>query len=263
MIDFDQQDRIQSHDVSFLGIPITADEIIASLKLHTKLKDTCQQVLETKVIQKAAQERAITISSDDVQLEGDRQRRELRLEKASDTFAWLAEQQITPDEWEAGIRDRLLTQKLKEHLFTAEVESYFAQNRLDFEQVVLYQIVLPYEQLANELFYQIEESEISFFEAAHLYDIDATRRQHCGYEGKLHRWSLRPDIAAVVFASTPGELLYPIQTDHGFHLLRVEEFIPAQLNEEIHQEILQRLFQEWLKGELNHWVYSSNESGMQ
>lgn len=259
MITSNELDQIQSHDVSFLGVPIAAHEIITTLKYRTELKDVCQQVLETKVIEKAAQERAITISGDDIQAEGDRQRRELQLEKAADTFAWLVEQQITPEEWEAGIRDRLLTQKLKEHLFAAEVEGYFAQNRLDFDQVMLYQIVLPYEQLANELFYQIEESEISFFEAAHLYDIDATRRQHCGYEGKLYRWSFNPDMAAVVFAARPGELLYPIQTDYGFHLLRVEEFISAQLNAEIRQEILQRLFQEWLKAELNHWVYSEHE----
>jgi parvulin-like peptidyl-prolyl isomerase len=240
------------------GSNITPDEVISFLKKNLQYQEARLGVLQEAIVNRAAAERGITIEPSEIQAEADRQRRERRLERAADTLAWLAEQQVTPDEWEAGIRDRLLTQKLMENLFGYEVESYFAQNRLDFDQIVLYQIIVPYSQLANELFYQIEESEISFFEAAHLYDIDANRRQHCGYEGKLYRWSLKPEIAAVVFAATLGQIIHPIQTEQGFHLLRVEEFISAQLTPETRQEILQRLFREWLNGELNYWLNPYN-----
>lgn len=240
------------------GTNISPDDVISFLKKTLQYNEARLGVLQQAIVTRAAEARGIMVEPDEIQAEADRQRRERRLERASDTFAWLSEQHITPEEWEAGIRDRLLAQKLKQELFGNEVESYFAQNRLDFDQIVLYQIIVPYEQLANELFYQIEESEISFFEAAHLYDIDANRRQHCGYEGKLYRWSLKPDIAAIVFAATPGQVIHPIQTEQGFHLLRIEEFIPAQLNTETQQEILQRLFQDWLNSELNYWLNPYN-----
>ncbi len=233
---------------------ISPDEVISFLKKTLQYQEARLGVLQQAIVNRTGAARGIEVDPQEIQAEADRQRRERRLERASDTLAWLSEQQITPEEWEAGIRDRLLTQKLKQELFGHEVESYFAQNRLDFDQIVLYQIIVPYEQLANELFYQIEESEISFFEAAHLYDIDLNRRQHCGYEGKLYRWSLKPEIAALVFAATPKQVIHPIQTEQGFHLLRVEEFIVAQLSSETHQEILQRLFQDWLNSELNYWI---------
>ena len=240
------------------GGNVSPDEVVSFLKKTLQYNEARLGVLQQIIVNRTAAARGIEVDSQEIQSDADRQRRERRLERAAETFTWLSEQQITPEEWEAGIRDRLLAEKLRQELFGGEVERYFVQNRLDFEQIVLYQIIVPYEQLANELFYQIEESEISFFEAAHLYDIDADRRQYCGCEGKLYRWSLKPEIAAVVFAATPGQVIHPIQTEQGFHLLQVEEFIPAQLTPETRQEILQRLFQDWLNSELNYWLNPYN-----
>ncbi|KAM3099989.1 peptidylprolyl isomerase [Phormidesmis sp. 146-35] len=199
-----------------------------------------------------AQERGIIITSEEIQAEADRQRRENRLERAIDTLNWLREQLISAEDWETGIYNQQLSQKLAESLFHSEAERFFAQNRLDFEQVALYQIIVPYHTLAQELFYQIEEAEISFYEAAHLYDIDEQRRRQCGFEGVLYRGNLQPELAAVVFGANAGEVVRPVQTDRGYHLLMVEEFVSAQLTTETHQEIVQRLFQEWLESELSY-----------
>jgi parvulin-like peptidyl-prolyl isomerase len=163
---------------------------------------------------------------------------------------------ISVEDWEAGICDRILAKKLAECLFAKEVEKVFAQNRLNFDQILLYQIVLSDGKLAQELFYQIEDGEISFYEAAHLYDVDERRRQQCGYEGKLFRWNLKPELAAVVFSTKAGEVISPLKTEQGHHLLMVEAFIPAQLTPQRYQDILDRLFKEWLVSELNYMLHS-------
>jgi parvulin-like peptidyl-prolyl isomerase len=246
-----------------LEIPMNANlesltessEIVGFLKKSLQYKPVCQQILQQHIIHQATQSRDIQVTDEEIQAEADRQRRELHLERSADTLAWLEDQRITPADWEAGIRDRLLTQKLRISLFESQVEGFFSQNRLDFDQVALYQIIVPYEQLAQELFYQIEESEISFYEAAHLYDIDATRRYHCGYEGLLHRWSLAPEISTVVFGAHPREIIRPVHTEAGYHILLVEEFITAQLTPEIRENILDRMFQDWLGSELNYWQH--------
>jgi parvulin-like peptidyl-prolyl isomerase len=111
---------------------------------------------------------------------------------------------------------------------------------------------VPYEQVAQELFYQIEESEISFYEAAHLYDVDDRRRYVCGYEGKVNRWSLSPEIAAAIFSANIGQVVGPLKTEQGYHLFWAEEFIPATLTPEHRQEIQHKLFQDWLNQELNY-----------
>ncbi|MGI0488039.1 peptidylprolyl isomerase [Pantanalinema rosaneae CENA516] len=247
--------------VDISGIAVLAEDILFALKKDMLLKDVCYKVLEQRVINEAAHSRGIIVTAEEIQAEADRLRHELHLQKASDTLSWLAGQLVTVEEWEAGIHDRLLAQKLTEALFSEEVERFFAQHRLDFEQVLLYQIIIPYEQIAQEVYYEIEEEEISFYQAAHLYDIDEQRRCKCGYEGKIYRWNLKPEFSAVIFAANPKSVLGPIQTEQGFHLFMVEEFIPAQLTTEVRQDILRRLFQEWLQAELNHALHHQDQAG--
>jgi parvulin-like peptidyl-prolyl isomerase len=169
---------------------------------------------------------------------------------------------ITADDWELGIREKLLRQKLRDCLFSKEAEKVFAQNKINFDQVVLYQIIIPYQKLAWEIFYQIEEEELSFYQAAHLYDIDEKRRYHCGYEGTIPRWSITPEFATRIFAANPLEVILPFQTEQGYHILMVEEFIPAELTPKIYEEILEKMFSEWLKSELNYLLHNSQDQGL-
>lgn len=236
--------------VNFSAVSITSDDLIHYLQKTIQLRETCQQILSRRVIHQVAQERGLNVTSEEIQADADRMRREQRLEKASDTLTWLNAQLITAEDWESGIRDRILTNKLADALFSKEVERFFAQHQLEFDRVLLYQIVVPYAQLAQELFYQIDEKEISFYEAAHLYDIQEKRRHQCGYEGWQYRWSLIPELSVAAFSGATSQIVRPIQTSQGYHLLLVEEQISAQLTDEIRQQIIQRLFAEWLDGEL-------------
>lgn len=244
--------------VSLAKIPVPSEQIVGFLRKNLRLKETYQDILYQQVVAQAAQDRGLTLSEQEIQVESDRIRREKRLEKAADTLAWLTDEMITPEDWEAGIRDRLLAQKLAESLFAKEVEKFFTQNKLDFEQVSFYQIIVPNERVAREVLYQVEEQEISFYEAAHLYDIDEKRRHQCGYEGKVYRWSLKPDIAAEVFNAQLRAVVGPVQTEQGCHLLMIEEFIPAQLTPERYQEIRDRMFKEWLASELNYMIHNQS-----
>jgi parvulin-like peptidyl-prolyl isomerase len=232
---------------------VNDQEITAFLKETLQYKGIHQAVFSQRIIDRTAQERGILVSDAEIQEEADRQRRKLRLERAEDTLAWLQDQNIDSDDWELGIRARLLKQKLKEALFQADIDRTFNQNRLDFDKVRLYQIVVPYAPLSQELFYQIEEEELSFYEVAHAYDVDQMRRYRCGYEGLVSRRSLIPVLAAAVFSLPQGKLAGPVKTEQGYHLLLPEEFIPAQLTDEIRQELFDQLFKEWMSSELIYW----------
>lgn len=245
--------------VDFASFTLEPDEIIDFLKQNLQLRSICQQIVEQRIIAQAAQERTIEIEALEIQQEANRIRYEMRLESAERTLEWLQEQLLTPEDWEVGIRDRLLAKKLKNSLFSADVERIFAQSRLDFEEVLLYRIRVPYHPLAQELFYQIEEGEISFYEAAHLYDIDEQRRLNCGYDGRFRRWDFEPDVAAILFGSAPEVVQGPFQAQQGYDLLMVSRFIPAELTDQNRQVILTRLAQEWLESELNYLMQADTQ----
>lgn len=244
--------------VMLANVSIELEEIVNFLKHEVHLREICQRIIYRQIVERAAQERGIEVTADQVQQEADRQRYQRRLESAAATYSWLTEQLITPDDWEEGIRQHLLTHKLAEHLFGNEVEKYFFEHRLDFEQVSLYKVRVPYRQLSQELLYQIEEGEISFYEAAHLYDVDEQRRLQCGYEGRLYRWSLNPELAAILFSARLGEIIGPLETEQNYELLMVEEFVTAELNDKNRQEIIDRMFKEWIESEFNHFLHHSD-----
>ena len=242
--------------IDFAGMLLAPEQIVEFLKPELQLRAVCQQILHQRIIQQAAQERHLEVSPAEIQAEADRVRYDLRLESAARTEEWLNEQLITAADWEAGICHRLLAQKLRSALFAQNLERSFIESRLDFEQITLYRICVPYPSLAQELFYQIEEAEISFYEAAHLYDIDEQRRLRCGYDGRLHRWDFEPELAAVLFGASIGTVLGPFAGDLGYDLLMVNEFLPAELTPEIEQIILERLFKAWLESELNYFIHT-------
>jgi parvulin-like peptidyl-prolyl isomerase len=245
--------------IDFFGVSIDFSEIVSFLRNSLQLKEICQQVLYRRIIERVARERGLTVSDEEIEIELAHQRRDRDLENDADLLTWLTDRMLDREAWKASTRDRLLAQKLNQRLFSLEVERFFNQNPTAFEQVLLYQIVVSSAAEALEILYRLQEAQISFYEAAHFYDISKQRRLRCGYEGKIYRAHLRPDIAAIVFSGTVGQAIGPLQTDAGYCLLLVEEFISAQLTSERFQEILQLLFQQWLALELSSMLPSDRE----
>ncbi|MEM8827914.1 MAG: peptidylprolyl isomerase [Cyanobacteria bacterium P01_G01_bin.19] len=244
--------------INFSGISIESKEITDFLKEEMLLKEICQKIVYQKIIQRIAIERNITVVPDEIQSQADSIRFDKRLEKTTDTLVWLEEQMVTAEEWETGIKKHLLAQKLAEQLFDKEVESYFAQHRLDFDQFIFYQIIVPYQQLAQEIYYQIEEEEISFYEAAHLYDMDERRRYRCGYEGIIGRWSLPSHLAEAIGNANVKQVVGPIAATEKqeYHLLMIEEFIPAELTADRRESIINRFFKQLLEREFNYLIHN-------
>ena len=68
-----------------------------------------------------------------------------------------------------------------------------------------------------------------------------------GYRGVLSRGDLKPEVSAAVFAANPPQLLKPITTSSGIHLILVEEIIKPQLTEDLAYKIGVDLFDQWIK----------------
>jgi parvulin-like peptidyl-prolyl isomerase len=66
----------------------------------------------------------------------------------------------------------------------------------------------------------------------------------------VYRKDLKSEISAAVFAAKPPQVLKPIVTSKGVHLILVEEVIQPKLDEKLHNNILTDLFSEWLKQQI-------------
>jgi len=75
---------------------------------------------------------------------------------------------------------------------------------------------------------------------------------------------MKPEISAAVFAAKPPQVLKPIVTSKGVHLIFVEEIIQPELNNKLRSQIISDLFSEWLKQQIKQVeVVSRLESNSQ
>jgi parvulin-like peptidyl-prolyl isomerase len=226
---------------------ITKNDILDRVKLTSKIPDIVEQIIACKVITDAAIEAGIEVETEELQQAADQIRLVNKLNSAEETWRWLEKHGLTLDDFERMVSTNLLSAKLAQHLFADKIERYFIERQLDYAGAVMYEILLDDEDLAIELFYSIKEGEMSFYDVAHQYVRDTELRRKGGYKGTVHRQNLKPEISAAVFAATPPQILKPIITAQGAHLIFVEEILQPQLDPTLRYQILSTLFSNWLQ----------------
>ncbi|MEH2138937.1 peptidylprolyl isomerase [Nostoc sp.] len=228
-------------------ITITNEDILQQVKLSCKIPEIVEQIVSRKVIISTLEQANITVETEELQKAADLFRLMNKLTSAEDTWKWLEKHGLSLDDFEEIVYNGILVGKLNQHLFTDKIEPYFFEHQLDYVGVVMYEVVLDDEDLAIELFYAIKEGEISFYDVAHKYIQDKELRRQGGYQGIVYRKDLKPEISAAVFAAKPPQLIKPIVTSSGVHIILIEEIIDSQLDDKIRTKILTELFSGWLK----------------
>jgi len=125
-----------------------------------------------------------------------------------------------------------------------EVLEYYEQNKESFtekEQVYLYNILLETEEEAQNVLEQLKAGG-DFSEIAKEKSTGPSAAQG-GDLGYLTKGTIIPEIEEVVFALEVEELSEIINTDFGFHILKITEKKPETVKsfEEVKEDIIQTL----------------------
>lgn len=229
------------------AIAIDEREILHQITLTCQIPAVIEGILTRKIIARAAEEQGIKVEPEELQQAADAVRLMNNLRTSDATWDWLQKHNLSLDDFEEVVKASVITSKVVQTLFAAEVDPFFVEHQLDYVKAIMYEVVLDDEELAMELFYAIKEGEIGFHEVAHQYISEPEQRRCGGYRGALCRQELKPEISAAVFATNPSQVLKPIVTSKGIHLILVEEVLQPQLDERLRHEIISNLFSKWLK----------------
>lgn len=229
------------------SITISREDIIHQIQLSCQIPSVIEGIVTRNIIASTAEELGIKVEPEELQQAADKFRIMSKLKNAHDTWAWLEKYSLSLDDFEEMVDTNILSEKLAAHLFADKVEPFFVEHQLDYAGVVMYEVVLDDEDLAMEIFYELQEGENTFPEVAHQYIQDTELRRTGGYRGIVRRKELKPEISAAVFAAKPPQIIKPIVTSKGVHLILVEEIIQAKLDEKLCYQILSDLFTGWLK----------------
>ena len=241
---------------------ITEKDLLHQVKLSGQVPGLIEQIITRKIIRDAAGEAGIEIETEELQQAADQLRLINSLHNADDTWKWLKKQALSLDDFEEMIYMNILSGKLAQHLFGDQVEAYFYQNQSDYAGAVIYEVILDDEELAMEHFYELQEGETTFFEIAQECIEDLELRRKGGYLGLVKRQEMKAEISAKVFAAAPPEVIKPIVTSKGVHLIRVEEIVKPQLEERLRHLVLSDLFSQWLKKRVEEISSAVNLDGI-
>ncbi|HHP7245241.1 MAG TPA: peptidylprolyl isomerase, partial [Elainellaceae cyanobacterium] len=111
---------------------------------------------------------------------------------------------------------------------------------------VISRIIIADKELADELKSQIEEESSSFEQLARDYSLTDDRIVN-GMVGPVSRGSMPDLLRVAIDEAQPGEIVGPIGMEERWGLFRIEEMLPASLdNPQLRQSLQDELFEQWL-----------------
>ena len=163
--------------------------------------------------------------------------------------AWLELNGMTLEQLKALATRGHRIEKFKQATWGYKLESYFLSRKSQLDKV-LYSLILTQDVAAQEIYFRIQEGEQSFAELARKYS-QGPEAQNGGLIGPVELSSCHPTVAKMLSVSQPGQLWPPTRLGEWLVIVRLEKFIPAQLDNRMRQRLLSELFADWLQEQIN------------
>lgn len=172
-----------------------------------------------------------------------------QIAKDTERKAWLELNGMTLEQLQAAATRFLLIEKFKQATWGHQLESYFLSRKSQLDKVV-YSLIQTQDVLATELYFRIQEGEADFASLARKYSQGANA-EIGGLIGPVELSSCPPALAKILCVSQPAQLWPPTRLGEWLVIVRLEKFIPAQLDNRMRQRLLNELFAAWLQEQFN------------
>ena len=159
--------------------------------------------------------------------------------------AWLKKHNMTEPQLSKRLYNSLQTDMLKKTLFNSQVDQVYLERKSQLDKA-MYSLLRTRERpKACELHLRIQDEEDTFADLASVY-AEGIEAQVNGLIGPLELGIINPAIAERLRMSKEGQLWEPFEIDGWWVLLRLEKLIPARLDEDMKQRILDDLYENWI-----------------
>lgn len=165
--------------------------------------------------------------------------------------SWLTRHGMTQNQLKTVATRQQRIEKFKLATWGNHLEAYFLKRKGSLDQAVYSLLRTQDRAIAQEFYFRIREGEQSFAELARTYSQGA-EAQTGGLCGPVELSVLPPMLSHFLTLAEPGQLSAPIQLGEWVVLLRLEQLIPAQLNEAMRHRLMNELFESWIREQLEH-----------
>ncbi|MEM1366496.1 MAG: peptidylprolyl isomerase [Cyanobacteria bacterium P01_H01_bin.15] len=175
------------------------------------------------------------------------------LRDANQLGQWLKQQGLDQNRWSEQIERQIKLSKYREETWGPQIERYFLERKRQLDRVVYSLIRTPEAGIAQELYFRIQDGESDFTSLARQFS-QGTEAQTGGLIGPVEMGTPHPRIGQLLNTAKPGDLIPPTRIENWWIILRLEKFIPAQLDDAMRQRLLEEKFQIWLRAQLQEQV---------
>ena len=169
--------------------------------------------------------------------------------------AWLAHFRMTQEQLESLATRELRIEKFKQDKWGPKLESYFLDHKGRLDKVIYSLIRTKDLGIAQELYFRIGEGEQTFAEVAREYS-QGPEAQTDGLIGPVELSVPHPSLAHILSISQPGQLSPPTRVGEWVVIVRLERYIPAQLDDAMRQRLLNEAFNDWIKEQVQQLTAS-------
>jgi parvulin-like peptidyl-prolyl isomerase len=225
----------------------TAEDLVPLLSQYQVLPKLAQEIIIDRAIAK------IECTEEEKAIAHNQFSQQNQLNSEEEIQGWLNQQGMNHAQLQEFILRKLKLEKYKELTWGDKVESYFLKRRPQLDRVVYSLIRTDKAEIAQELYFRIQERESTFSELALQYSQGA-EAQTGGIVGPIEINAPHPKIAQILSTSKPGQLLPPTRVGEWLVIIRLENYISAKLDPPMRQRMLEEMFREWLNRELKQQV---------
>lgn len=155
--------------------------------------------------------------------------------------------------------DEYLLERYKEQEFGVLAEQYFLEKKGRLDQVVFRIIRVREAGLAQELYFRIEDDEVSFQDVAQAFS-EGVEADTGGLVGPVALERIQPELASLLQHLNCGQLSSPLQLGQWWVLVRLEKLIPARFDTLLRRQIIDHLFNQFIQTQVDQ-VINDNKTG--
>ncbi|TJX13780.1 foldase [Tissierella creatinini] len=238
-------------------VEITKEELYAQL-VEQNGDAALNSLISEKIMEAEVDAKGITVSDEEIQENIDEMTEYYGGEEEMNNA--LTQYNLTMDDMKENIINNLQLQKILEpyiKITDEEIKEYFTTNKayLDqAEEVKASHILVETKESADEVKEKLNGGA-DFAELAKEYSTDTSNSQNGGSLGFFGKGEMVPEFENVAFALKVDEISEPVQTEYGYHIIKVEDHKEAKeaTLEESEDDIRKALIQEKMGEAYNTW----------
>ncbi len=222
---------------------ITAAEAVSLMARYRLIPQLAREIIIDRAIA------TITYSESELEQATEQFFQQQQAVSDADRQNWLRSHGMTMEQVQQAALRLLKIEKYKQVTWDNRLQSYFLKRKGQLDRVIYSLLRVKDAGTAQELYFRLVDDQQAFDELARAYS-QGPEAETGGLLGPVPLGTPHPALARMLSVSQPGQLWPPTPLGEWFIIVRLEKFLPAQLDDAMRKQLLDELFNAWLQEQL-------------